>query len=104
MDAIRQPNPKEEELKQEVNSSSVGLFSSLTCGSIDRKIPKLQMELNTFLTQRLTAAAVEISAVFEKKIVEYQVEISRSKEENKRLQRLLDLVFHPEIKLRRAGL
>ncbi|XP_070981276.1 uncharacterized protein [Oncorhynchus clarkii lewisi] len=60
------------------------------------------MELNTFLTQRLTAAAVEISAVFEKKIIEYQVEISRSKEENKRLQRLLDLVFHPEIKLRRA--
>ncbi|XP_052367708.1 uncharacterized protein LOC118379486 [Oncorhynchus keta] len=60
------------------------------------------MELNTFLTQRLTAAAVEISAVFEKKIVEYRVEISRSKEENKRLQRLLDLVFHPEIKLRRA--
>ncbi|XP_071250624.1 uncharacterized protein [Salvelinus alpinus] len=60
------------------------------------------MELNTFLTQRLTAAAVEISAVFEKKIVEYQVEISRSKEENKRLQRLLDLVFHPEIKLHRA--
>eukprot|EP00063_Salmo_salar_P035938 XP_014010773.1 PREDICTED: uncharacterized protein LOC106577334 [Salmo salar] len=37
-----------------------------------------------------------------KKIVEYQVEISRSKEENKRLQRLLDLVFHPEIKLHRA--
>ncbi|XP_031668905.1 uncharacterized protein LOC109884846 isoform X1 [Oncorhynchus kisutch] len=60
------------------------------------------MELNTFLTQRLTAAAVEISAVFEKKCVEYRVEISRSKEENKRLQRLLDLVFHPEIKLRRA--
>ncbi|XP_064879089.1 uncharacterized protein LOC135573652 isoform X2 [Oncorhynchus nerka] len=60
------------------------------------------MELNAFLTQRLTAAAVEISAVFEKKIVEYRVEISRSKEENKRLQRLLDLVFHPEIKLHRA--
>nr|XP_046196243.1 uncharacterized protein LOC124028131 isoform X2 [Oncorhynchus gorbuscha] len=60
------------------------------------------MELNTFLTQRLTAAAVEISAVFEKKMIEYREEISRSKEENKRLQRLLDLVFHPEIKLRRA--
>uniref|UniRef100_A0A4W5RFW7 Uncharacterized protein n=1 Tax=Hucho hucho TaxID=62062 RepID=A0A4W5RFW7_9TELE len=60
------------------------------------------MELNAFLTQRLTAAAVEISAVFEQKIGEYQLEISRSKEENKRLQRLLDLVFHPEIKLHRA--
>ncbi|XP_041740843.2 heat shock protein DDB_G0288861 [Coregonus clupeaformis] len=63
---------------------------------------KLQIELNAFLTERLTAAAVEISAVFQKKLVEYQEEISRSKEENKRLQRLLGLVFHPEIKLHRA--
>lgn len=39
----------------------------MTCGSTDPKIPKLQMELNTFLTQRLIAAAVEISSVFEKK-------------------------------------
>ncbi|CAB1343935.1 unnamed protein product, partial [Coregonus sp. 'balchen'] len=64
---------------------------------------KLQIELNAFLTERLTAVAVEISAVFQKKLVEYQEEISRSKEENKRLQRLLGLVFHPEIKLHRAA-
>ncbi|XP_029553414.1 uncharacterized protein LOC115152768 isoform X3 [Salmo trutta] len=57
--------------------------------------------LNVFLTERLTAVATEISAVLEQHLVEYQEEISRSNEENKRLQSLLDLVFSPEIKLHR---
>ncbi|XP_041749634.2 zinc finger protein 525-like [Coregonus clupeaformis] len=64
---------------------------------------KLQL-LNVFLTKRLTAAAVEIYVEVEKTIIEYQDEISRSKEEIKRLRRLLDLVFNPEIKLHRADL
>lgn len=64
---------------------------------------KLQL-LNVFLTKRLTAVAVEIYVEVEKTITEYQDEISSSKEEIKRLRRLLDLVFSPEIKLHRAGL
>lgn len=64
---------------------------------------KLQL-LNVFLTKRLTAAAVEIYVEVEKTIIEYDNEISSSKEEIKRLRRLLDLVFNPEIKLHRAGL
>ncbi|XP_045570111.1 probable basic-leucine zipper transcription factor R [Salmo salar] len=57
--------------------------------------------LNVFLTERLTAVAMEISVVLEQHLGEYQEEISRSNEENKRLQSLLDLVFSSEIKLQR---
>ncbi|KAK6325447.1 hypothetical protein J4Q44_G00047890 [Coregonus suidteri] len=59
--------------------------------------------LNVFVTERLSAAAVEIFGAVEKTIAEYQEEISRSAEENERLRRLLDLVSKPEIKLHRAG-
>ena len=64
---------------------------------------KIQL-LNVFLRERLIAAAVEIFGVVENTIVEYQEEVSRSKEENKRLQNMLDLVMKPQIKLHRAGL
>ncbi|KAK6322052.1 hypothetical protein J4Q44_G00068440, partial [Coregonus suidteri] len=70
---------------------------------ISSKMSKLQL-LNVFLTKRLTAAAVEIYVEVEKTITEYENEISSSKEEIKRLRRLLDLVFNPEIKLHRADL
>uniref|UniRef100_A0A4W5RVJ6 C2H2-type domain-containing protein n=1 Tax=Hucho hucho TaxID=62062 RepID=A0A4W5RVJ6_9TELE len=49
---------------------------------------KLQ-SLSVFVNERLTVAAVEIFDVVEKVVAEYQVEISRSKEENDRLRRLL---------------
>ncbi|XP_029539974.1 zinc finger protein 567-like [Oncorhynchus nerka] len=62
---------------------------------------KIQL-LNVFLRERLIAAAVEIFGVVENTIVEYQEEVSRSKEENKRLQNMLDLVMKPQIKLHRA--
>ncbi|XP_031648633.1 zinc finger protein 239-like [Oncorhynchus kisutch] len=62
---------------------------------------KLQM-LNVFVTERLSAAAVEIFGAVEKTVAEYQEEICRSAEENERLRRLLDLVSKPEIKLHRA--
>nr|XP_029541631.1 uncharacterized protein LOC115144728 isoform X3 [Oncorhynchus nerka] len=52
--------------------------------------------LRVFLNERLTYAAEEIFGVVEKTIVEYQEEVVR-------LQRLLDIVLQPEIKLRRAG-
>ena len=64
---------------------------------------KMQL-LNMFLRERLTAAAVEIFGVVEKTIVEYQEEIIRSKEENERLQKMLDMVIKPHVKLHRAGL
>uniref|UniRef100_A0A674E6P0 C2H2-type domain-containing protein n=1 Tax=Salmo trutta TaxID=8032 RepID=A0A674E6P0_SALTR len=43
---------------------------------------------NVYITERLTAAAVEIVGVVERTVTEYQEEISRSKEENERLRRL----------------
>ena len=55
------------------------------------------------ITQRLTTAALEIFAAAEKSFAELEEEISRSKEESARLQRLLDIVIQPEIKIHRAG-
>lgn len=59
---------------------------------------------NVFLTERLTAAAVDIYGFVEKTINGYQEEVHRAKMENQRLQRLLDLVYKPEIRLHRAGM
>ncbi|XP_041705696.1 uncharacterized protein zgc:113274 [Coregonus clupeaformis] len=60
---------------------------------------KLQ-SLSVFVNTRLTVAAVEIMGAVEKVLAEYQEEISRSKEENDRLRRLLRIT--PEIKLCRT--
>ncbi|KAJ7999520.1 hypothetical protein DPEC_G00195280 [Dallia pectoralis] len=59
-------------------------------------------QLNAFLTERLTAAAVEIFGAVEKTITEYQDDVYRSKKEIERLQRLLDDVHKSEIKLFRT--
>lgn len=56
-----------------------------------------------FLTERLTAVGVEIFVAFEQTVADYEVEIDRSTEENARLQRLVDVFTHPEIKIHRAG-
>ena len=56
-----------------------------------------------FITQQLTTAALEIFAAAEKSFAEFEEEISRSKDESARLQRLLDIVTQPEIKLHRTG-
>ena len=49
-------------------------------------------------------AALEIFEVVEVVFSECQDEVSRSKEENARLQRLLDVVTQPNITLHRTGL
>ncbi|KAK2822876.1 hypothetical protein Q5P01_022941 [Channa striata] len=54
-------------------------------------------QLREFVTDRLTAAAEEIFREFEKTIAEYQDEIERQR-------RLLDVVWKPEVKLRRIEL
>ncbi|KAF7651958.1 hypothetical protein LDENG_00103140 [Lucifuga dentata] len=56
--------------------------------------------LNAFISERLTAAAVEIFGAVEKTLREYQGEISRSKEE---LDHLRTLVLWPEVRLRRSA-
>ncbi|XP_074470431.1 uncharacterized protein LOC141754895 [Sebastes fasciatus] len=62
---------------------------------------KVQM-LRALVKQRLTAAAEEICGLFERTIAEYEEELSRSKEENERQQKLLDAVFNPQLQLHRA--
>ncbi|XP_067115179.1 oocyte zinc finger protein XlCOF22-like [Osmerus mordax] len=62
---------------------------------------KLNM-IRNFLSERLTMAALEIFEVVEVTFAECQDEISRSKEENARLQRLLDVVTQPNITLHRT--
>ncbi|XP_031731402.1 zinc finger and SCAN domain-containing protein 22-like [Anarrhichthys ocellatus] len=61
---------------------------------------KLEL-LNAFLNDRLTAAAEEIFRAVKNTVAEYQSEILRSKEENERLKRLLNvavqrLLLQPE--------
>ncbi|XP_071060571.1 zinc finger protein 79-like [Pseudochaenichthys georgianus] len=62
---------------------------------------KVQMLLS-LKKQRLTAAAEEIFALFEQTIAECEKELSLSKEENERLQRLLDAVLQPQLRIHRA--
>ncbi|KAK6316346.1 hypothetical protein J4Q44_G00138700 [Coregonus suidteri] len=64
---------------------------------------KIQL-FKVFLNQRLTAAAEEIFGAVEQTIAEYQEECSRTKEENVRLQKLLDIVIKPEIKTSSSSL
>ncbi|XP_071060576.1 zinc finger and SCAN domain-containing protein 5B-like [Pseudochaenichthys georgianus] len=54
------------------------------------------------LKQRFTAAAEEIFALFEKTAAEHEEELSLSKEENERLQKLLDAVLQPQLRIHRA--
>ncbi|XP_067088235.1 zinc finger protein 260-like [Osmerus mordax] len=57
-------------------------------------------KLNVFrecISEILSAAALEIFGVVEKTLIEYKKEISRSEEERKRLQRLLNVVTQPNI-------
>ncbi|XP_062304738.1 zinc finger protein 184-like [Osmerus eperlanus] len=60
------------------------------------------LHIRAFLSERLTTAASEIFGAIEITFAEYQEEISRSEEERKRIQRLLDVVAQPEIKLHRT--
>ncbi|XP_071060570.1 zinc finger and SCAN domain-containing protein 5B-like [Pseudochaenichthys georgianus] len=62
---------------------------------------KVQMLLS-LKKQRLTAAAEEIFALFEKTIAELEEELSLSKEENERLHKLLDAVLQPQLRIHRA--
>ncbi|XP_068432477.1 zinc finger protein 599-like [Clinocottus analis] len=62
---------------------------------------KVQL-LSSFINQRLTVAAQEIFGLFERTIVEYEEELSRSKEENERQRRLLDAVFNQAVRIQRA--
>ncbi|XP_038553860.1 zinc finger protein 184-like isoform X1 [Micropterus salmoides] len=55
--------------------------------------------LNAFISERLTAAAVEIFGAVEKTLTEYQGEIRRSKQE---IDHLRTLVLWPEVKLHRS--
>ena len=64
---------------------------------------KVQMLLS-LKKQRLTAAAEEIFALFEKTIAELEEELSLSKDENERLQKLLDAALQPQLRIHRAGL
>ncbi|XP_046903466.1 uncharacterized protein LOC124485739 isoform X1 [Hypomesus transpacificus] len=58
--------------------------------------------LKALVNERLEIAVMEIFEAVEKTITEFQEEVERTKEDNARLQRLLDAVLKPEIKLQRT--
>ncbi|XP_030266682.1 zinc finger and SCAN domain-containing protein 2-like isoform X3 [Sparus aurata] len=64
---------------------------------------KVQM-LSLLVKQRLTAAAEEISELFEGRIAEYEEELCRSQEENERQRKLLDAVLQPQVQLHRTDI
>ena len=59
--------------------------------------------LRALLTERLTAAADEIVAVFEETMAVYEDGMERSEREIYRQRRLLDAVMKPELRLHRVG-
>ncbi|KAL3044245.1 hypothetical protein OYC64_003980 [Pagothenia borchgrevinki] len=61
----------------------------------------MSVVLLSLVKQRLSAAAEEIFALFERTISEYEEKLSRSKEEHERDRKLLDAVLHSQI--RRTG-
>ncbi|XP_046897565.1 zinc finger protein 853-like [Hypomesus transpacificus] len=61
-------------------------------------------EIRELFSEILTTAALKIYWAAEKPFAGYQEEISRSKEESMQLQRLLDVVTQPEIKLQRIDM
>ena len=64
----------------------------------------MSVVLLSLVKQRLTAAAEDIFVLFERTIAEYEDELSRSKQENKRHRKLLDAVLQPQLQIHRAGL
>nr|XP_054601003.1 zinc finger protein 585A-like isoform X1 [Nothobranchius furzeri] len=58
--------------------------------------------LRALLTERLTAAAGEIVALFKKTVVDYEDKLQRSEREIRRQKRLLDTLLNPEVRLQRA--
>ncbi|XP_034017929.1 zinc finger protein OZF-like [Thalassophryne amazonica] len=60
-------------------------------------------QLREMLKQRLTAADDELLELFERTITEYEEQICRLKEENKR-NKVLDAVFNPQVDVHRADI
>ncbi|XP_072306299.1 uncharacterized protein [Eucyclogobius newberryi] len=60
--------------------------------------------LRVLVNARLTAAAEEIFALFERTTAEFEEELRRSREENQRKQELLDSVLSPRVALLKADL
>ncbi|XP_033841030.1 oocyte zinc finger protein XlCOF8.4-like [Periophthalmus magnuspinnatus] len=58
--------------------------------------------LRALVQERLTAAAEEIFALFERTIAEYEEELRRSKQEERRKEELLQSVLSPRVLLLRA--
>ncbi|KAK7918776.1 hypothetical protein WMY93_010060 [Mugilogobius chulae] len=61
------------------------------------------LALKTLVQERLTAAAEEIFALFERTIAEFEEELRRSKEENQKKQELLEAVLNPSVVLFRES-
>uniref|UniRef100_A0A672ZF73 C2H2-type domain-containing protein n=2 Tax=Sphaeramia orbicularis TaxID=375764 RepID=A0A672ZF73_9TELE len=59
--------------------------------------------LRALLTERLTAAAEEIIALFVETVADYEGRVERSEQEICRQRRLLEAVLMPQIQLHRAG-
>lgn len=60
---------------------------------------KVQL-FRSLVKQRLAAAAEDIFGLFERTIAEFEEELVRCQEENRRQRQLLDAGFQPQLRLR----
>ena len=84
---------------ERISAAAEDFLLQLEKGEETAQVPALR----ALLTERLTAAAKEIAAVFEETVAEYEDRLERSEREICRQRRLLDAVMKPEIRLHRAG-
>ena len=63
----------------------------------------VRQKLESFVKERLSAAAEEICGTLGRILTEYEDEASRLKQDIDCKRRLLDLILKPRVKLHRAG-
>ncbi|XP_046872833.1 uncharacterized protein LOC124464942 isoform X3 [Hypomesus transpacificus] len=100
---------EEQELWTSQEEEQLQGLQSETTNSIFTQQPKLSnltmsklYMMREFFSERLTTAASEIFRAIEIMVAEYKEEISRSKKESARIQRLFDVLTQPDGKLHRT--
>ncbi|XP_017285119.1 zinc finger protein 260-like [Kryptolebias marmoratus] len=83
---------------ERINAAAEDVLQRLGNGEKEAKLRTLR----ALLTERLTAAAEEIVALFKAAMRDYEDRLQRSEQEVCRQRKLLDVVLNPQVKLQRA--
>lgn len=86
-------------VQERIDAAAEDFLLQVEKGAEPERVPALR----ALLTERLTAAAAEIVALFEETVAEYEVRVERSEREVSRQRRLLDVLLKPRVRLHTAG-